>query len=72
LASGGLGVSAAANVFVGMVESPLLIRPYLQQMSRGELFAVMTCGMSTIAGTVLVLYAAILQPVLPDMPWDIF
>lgn len=63
---GALGISAAANVFVGMVESPLLIRPYLQQMSRGELFAVMTCGMSTIAGTVLVLYASILQPVLPD------
>ncbi len=63
---GALGVSAAANVFVGMVESPLLIRPYLLQMSRGELFAVMTCGMSTIAGTVLVLYASILQPVLPD------
>lgn len=63
---GALGVSAAANVFIGMVESPLLIRPYLQQMSRGELFAVMTCGMSTIAGTVLVLYASILQPVLPD------
>ena len=44
----------------------MLIRPYLQQMSRGELFAVMTCGMSTIAGTVLVLYASILNPVLPD------
>ncbi len=63
---GALGVSAAANVFVGMVEAPLLIRPYLMQLSRGELFAVMTCGMSTIAGTVLVLYASILQPVLPD------
>ena len=63
---GALGVSAAANVFVGMVEAPLLIRPYLQRMSRGELFAVMTCGMSTIAGTVLVLYASILNPVLPD------
>ena len=63
---GALGVSAMANVFVGMVEAPLLIRPYLQQMSRGELFAVMTCGMSTIAGTVLVLYASILNPVLPD------
>ncbi len=63
---GALGVSAAANVFVGMVEAPLLIRPYLKQMSRGELFAVMTCGMSTIAGTVLVLYASILKHVLPD------
>ena len=49
-----------------MVEAPLLVRPYLLQMTRGELFAVMTCGMSTIAGTVLVLYASILQPVIPD------
>ena len=63
---GALGISAAANVFVGMVEAPLLVRPYLLQMTRGELFAVMTCGMSTIAGTVLVLYASILQPVIPD------
>lgn len=63
---GALGVSAAANVFVGMVEAPLLVRPYLLQVTRGELFAVMTCGMSTIAGTVLVLYASILQPVIPD------
>lgn len=63
---GAVGVGAAANVFVGMVESPLLIRPYLAGMSRGELFAVMTCGMSTIAGTVLVLYASILQQVIPD------
>ncbi|WP_432822552.1 NupC/NupG family nucleoside CNT transporter [Trichloromonas sp.] len=63
---GAVGVSAAANVFVGMVEAPLLVRPYLQKMSRGELFAVMTCGMSTIAGTVLVLYASFLQQVIPD------
>ena len=63
---GALGISTAANVFVGMVEAPLLIRPYLLQMSRGELFAVMTCGMSTIAGTMLVLYSSILSPVLPD------
>ncbi|MBW2504180.1 MAG: nucleoside:proton symporter [Deltaproteobacteria bacterium] len=63
---GALGISSAANVFVGMVEAPLLIRPYLLKMSRGELFAVMTCGMSTVAGTVLVLYASILQSSLPD------
>jgi concentrative nucleoside transporter, CNT family len=63
---GAVGVGAAANIFVGMIEAPLLIRPYLQRMSRGELFMVMTCGMATIAGTVLVLYATILQPVLPD------
>ncbi len=63
---GAVGVSAAANVFVGMVEAPLLVRPYLKKMSRGELFALMVCGMSTIAGTVLVLYASILRETLPD------
>jgi len=62
---GALGVGAAANVFVGMVESPLLIRPYLAQMTRSELFAVMTCGMATVAGTVLVLYAGFVGTILP-------
>ena len=63
---GSLGLSTAANVFVGMVEAPLLIRPYLSQMSRSDLFAVMTCGMATIAGTVMVLYAQVISPVVPD------
>lgn len=63
---GAVGLSAAANVFVGMVESPLLVRPYLRLLTRGELFVVMTCGMATIAGTVMVLYAAMLAPVIPD------
>ena len=63
---GALGVGAAANVFVGMTEAPLLIRPYLSQLSRSELFAVMTCGMATVAGTVMVLYASILGPVIPE------
>jgi CNT family concentrative nucleoside transporter len=63
---GAVGVSAAANVFVGMVEAPLLVRPYLKELSRSELFMVMTCGMATIAGTMMVLYATILGAVLPD------
>jgi CNT family concentrative nucleoside transporter len=63
---GAVGVSAAANVFVGMVEAPLVVRPYLAQLSRGELFMVMTGGMATLAGTVLVLYAVVLAPVVPD------
>jgi concentrative nucleoside transporter, CNT family len=63
---GALGLAAAANIFVGMVEAPLLIRPYLTRITRAELFAVMTCGMATIAGTVMVLYASILTGVLPD------
>ncbi len=63
---GAVGVSTAANVFVGMVEAPLFIRPYLRQLNRGELFMVMTCGMATIAGTVMVLYAAVLSATVPD------
>lgn len=62
---GPLGVGATANVFLGMVEAPLLIRPYLLSLQRGELFAVMVCGMATVAGTVLVLYATLLAPVIP-------
>ncbi|MBM3340836.1 MAG: nucleoside:proton symporter [Betaproteobacteria bacterium] len=63
---GAVGLSTAANVFVGMVEAPLVIRPYLARLSRGELFIVMTVGMAGIAGTVMVLYASILGGVVPD------
>ncbi|MDK9722227.1 MAG: nucleoside:proton symporter [Rhodospirillales bacterium] len=63
---GAVGVSSAANAFLGMVEAPLLIRPYLERLSRGELFVVMTGGMATIAGTVMVLYATFLQGVIAD------
>ena len=63
---GAEGLAAAANVFLGMVEAPLFIRPYLARLSRGELFSLMTCGMATIAGTVMVLYAGILKEVIPD------
>src|SRR5205085_4695195 len=63
---GVVGLATAANVFVGMVEAPLFVRPYLARISRGELFALMVPGMASIAGTVLFLYASILRPVLPD------
>jgi CNT family concentrative nucleoside transporter len=63
---GAVGLGTASNVFLGMVEAPLLVRPYVSRMSRGELFAVMTSGMATIAGTVMVLYATILAPVIPE------
>ena len=63
---GAVGLSTAANIFLGMVESPLFVRPYLPQMSRSELFLVMTGGMAGIAGTVLVLYATLLAPLIPD------
>ena len=61
----GLGVSA--NIFIGMVESPLFIRPYLNEMSRSEIFTLMTSGMATIAGTVMVLYASILGNIIPGI-----
>jgi concentrative nucleoside transporter, CNT family len=63
---GVVGLSAAANVFVGMVEAPLFVRPYLARISRGELFAIMAGGMASIAGTVLFLYGAILGRSQPD------
>jgi concentrative nucleoside transporter, CNT family len=63
---GAVGLSTAANIFLGMVEAPLFIRPYLAQLSRSELFLVMTGGMAGIAGTVLVLYATLLAPLIPD------
>jgi len=64
---GAVGLSTAANIFLGMVESPLFIRPYLNKLTRGELFMVMTGGMAGIAGTVFVLYATILRDVIPDV-----
>jgi CNT family concentrative nucleoside transporter len=63
---GAVGLSTAANIFLGMVEAPLFIRPYLTLMTRSELFLVMTGGMAGIAGTVLVLYATLLAPLIPD------
>jgi CNT family concentrative nucleoside transporter len=58
---GALGVAAAAKLFVGQTEAPLLIRPYLKDFSRSELFTVMTCGMATTSGTVMALYSTILE-----------
>jgi len=61
------GVGVSANIFVGMIESPLLLRPYLKDMTRSEIFTLMTCGMATIAGTVMVLYSSILKNCIPDV-----
>lgn len=58
--SGAESLAAVANVFVGMAEAPLLVRPYLERMTRSELFTVMATGMATIAGSVLVAYAKLL------------
>ncbi|MFT6070776.1 MAG: CNT family concentrative nucleoside transporter [Bacteriovoracaceae bacterium] len=64
--SGVQGLGVSANVFLGIVEAPLLIKPYLLSMSRSTLFIVMTAGMSTVAGTVMVLYASIISKAIPD------
>ncbi len=63
---GALALGGAVHIFVGMIEAPLLVRPYLNTMSRGELFALMSCGMAGIAGTVMVIYAGLIGPVIPD------
>ncbi|MCB1172829.1 MAG: hypothetical protein KDK39_04660 [Leptospiraceae bacterium] len=63
---GAAALGSAANIFVGMVEAPLFIRPYISKLNRSELFIIMTTGMATIAGTMMVLYAWILTPVLGD------
>ena len=63
---GALGLGASTTIFLGMVEAPLVIKPYLKSMTRSELFSLMTVGMACIAGTVMVLYATILNGVIPD------
>ena len=63
---GALALGAAVHIFLGMIEAPLLVRPYLARMSRGELFALMTCGMAGVAGTVMVIYATVLGSVIPN------
>ena len=64
--SGPLGLATGANIFLGMVEAPLIVRPYLANMSRADLFVIMTTGMATIAGTVMALYASFLYATSPD------
>lgn len=63
---GPLGLGAAVHIFVGHIEGPLLIRPYLARLERGELFALMSAGMAGIAGTVMVLYASLIGAVIPE------
>lgn len=63
---GALGLGVSANAFLGMIESPLLIKPYLSKLNHGELFAIMTAGMATIAGTMLALEAAVISSVVPN------
>ena len=60
---GPIGLGATANVFLGQVEAPLLVKPYLSSMTRHELLVLMTVGMSTIAGSVMVVYTTMLAPI---------
>jgi CNT family concentrative nucleoside transporter len=62
---GAAGLGSAATIFLGMMEAPLLIRPYLPRLSRSELFILMTVGLASVAGTVFFLYASILRNVVP-------
>lgn len=63
---GAVGCSAAASIFVGMVESPMVIRAHLRKITRSEFFVVITCGMSTVAGSIMVLYVTIIGGVVSD------
>ncbi|MEM5517703.1 nucleoside transporter C-terminal domain-containing protein [Henriciella sp. AS95] len=64
--SGPLGLGTAASIFLGMVEAPMIVRPYLERMSRADIFLVMTAAMATVAGTVMALYITLLQVTIPE------
>ncbi len=63
---GALGTAAAAKIFLGNIEAPLVVRPYLKDFSRSELFSIMACGMATTSATVMTLYTTILKDVIPE------
>ncbi|MDP3079618.1 MAG: nucleoside transporter C-terminal domain-containing protein [Brevundimonas sp.] len=63
---GASALAVAANIFLGMIESPIVIRAYLDKLTRSELFLMMVVGLATVAGSTMVAYAAILGPVLPN------
>lgn len=65
--SGAESLSAAANIFVGQTEAPLLVRPFVGDMTRSELHAVMVGGMATVAGGVMAAYVGMLQSSFPDI-----
>ena len=63
---GALSLGTATTMFLGMIEAPLLIKPYLKELTRSELFSLMSVGMASIAGTVMVLYATLLKGIIPN------
>ncbi|UDF03029.1 NupC/NupG family nucleoside CNT transporter [Asticcacaulis sp. AND118] len=64
--SGPVGVSVSACIFLGMIESPLLVRPLLPKLTRGELFILMVDGMSVVAGSMMILLGAMMSRHMPD------
>ncbi|EAQ27812.1 putative H+/nucleoside symporter [Erythrobacter sp. NAP1] len=64
--SGVVGLSGGANMFLGVVESPLAVRAYFARVSRAELFQIMVLAMATISGAILILYATTLRQTVPD------
>ena len=65
--SGAESLSAAANIFVGQTEAPLVVKPYVDKMTMSELMTVMTGGFATVAGGVLAIYVGMLEPMFPDI-----
>ncbi len=65
--SGSESMSCSANIFVGQTEAPLLVKPFIEKMTKSELHAVMVGGFGTVAGGVLALYVATLKDFLPDI-----
>ena len=63
---GASALAVAANIFLGMIESPIVIRAYLDKLTRSELFLLMVVGLATVAGSTMVAYAAILAPVMQN------
>lgn len=66
-ASGAESLSAAANIFVGQTEAPLMVKPFVAKMTPSEIMTVMTAGMATIAGGVLAAFVGVLQGAIPDI-----
>jgi CNT family concentrative nucleoside transporter len=63
---GALGLGASTTIFLGMVEAPLVIKPYLKNMTRSELFSLMTVGMACVAGTMMIVYSTVLTGIVPN------
>lgn len=70
--SGPVGLATSASIFLGMIEAPMIVRPYLAKMSRSDIFLIMTTAMSTIAGTMMALYIAMMERTVPEAAAHVF